>query len=971
MSPGRRLGREELAAVALAIVLVLVGAGWLWRSDATRERCCASERSGADSLIPPDLLLRSGRLDNGLRYYIRSHGAPRKRAELRLVVDAGSVLEADDERGLAHAVEHMLFRGTTHFPRRTVQDYLESVGMRNGQDLNAHTSRDETTYELRVPTERLGVLDTAIAMLADMAHEGTFDAAEARVESGIVLAEWRSDRSAAERLAEQQDAIITQGSRYATRSPIGDTAVIRRFDVAAMRRFYERWYRPDRMAIIVAGDIDPIRVELLVKQYFGPIPAPAAPTPRPAFDVPRARGVRTATLTDPEAAETELSFWIPHPAIRRSSREGYRQRVLVRLWQSIIGARLREAVDEPDSPFLSVSVNHQNVARPVDAEVLSAVVPDGMLEEATTRMVAELTRLARDGPDEREVREKAEALLRRYRESARWADDADDLVSSYGQDFLVGDRVLTRATSLELANAVLPKVGVRDVAAIARRMALDSGAFVFATTRPNPGGARLSSTMLARAVTNAARRTVAQRHERADSMELLSHPPPPGSVRSTRPLPEVGAFDWTLSNGMRLILKPTRFSFDNLDFRLVSPGGSSLASDVDYASAFYADEVIRATGIGQLSGRQLERRLDSSSIDLSVRMNDAALSFSGSATPDDLELLFQVFHLYFTAPRADTLAYRRWFNRSVALAGRRGRDPDLVFDDSLAAAIAQHHPRSLRFGRAFMQQVQMPRALGFWRARTANAANFTLLLSGDFTLDRVRTLAERYLANLSAGTKESPRQMGMRFPSAAVTRAIRMGEGPKARTSIVLSGGFDVVEGSSEALALARQAAELALEERLRETLGATYGVRVSATADLVPPSSYTVTIEFESDPAQIDTLSVIALRELERLRTTGPTAAELAKVRASRVRELDDSMDDNSYWVGELAWHSRPGFLLTNIAGHQERARALTAEVLRNACTEYLGTTRSVRMTMYPRPARPHAPPESPSAGEGDFGDR
>jgi zinc protease len=454
-----------------------------------------------------------------------------------------------------------------------------------------------------------------------------------------------------------------------------------------------------------------------------------------------------------------------------------------------------------------------------------------------------------------------------------------------------------------------------------------------------------------------------------DSIEIVTHPPTTGSVRTERSLVEVGAYDWTLSNGMRVILKPTRFTYDQLEFRFFAPGGASLADDASFPSAYYADEVIHSTGVGDLDGRRLGRRLDASSIDLSMSVDDAAIDFRGTAAPDDLELLFQVLHLYLTAPRADTLAFQRWHNRRISFATHREGDPDSAFEDSLAAAVSQHHPRTLRSRRTFVDRVELSRVLDFWRMRTANAANFTLVLTGDFTLDRVRALAARYLASLPGGTREAPRDEEIRFPPSVVRRAFRAGEGPRTRTSIVLSAPYELVEGSSEELSRAREAAELALSERLRETLGATYGVQVTASTDAVPPFSYRLTIAFESDAEHIDSLATVALRELERLRTAGPTETEAARVRASQTRAFDNRIDDNSYWADELSWHSRPGFALQNIAGHQAKARALTVDALREACRKYLGTARYVRVTMLPRRTRPHLRIEEPSAGEGGVG--
>jgi zinc protease len=950
-----RWGREEIAAGALACVLVL-SAGIAWaRYEASRSDCCdASDSHESTAPIPADPYLHSRRLPNGLRYFVRANHAPKQRAELRLVVYAGSVLEDDDQRGLAHALEHMLFRGTRRFPGHTIEDYLQSVGMRDGVDLNGHTGRDETTYELTVPTDPPGVLDTAIAMLADMAHDATFDTTEARAEAGVVLAEWRSDRNAAERIRESRDSMLLGSSRYARR-PIGDTASIRRFDLAAMRRFYRDWYRPELMSIIVVGDFDPIAVEKAVTREFGVIPRSGSTRARPPLDIAPLRGLRASPLSDPEATGTRLSLWLPHSTVRRVTRADYRRRVIASFWRDILDARLDDASDRPDSPLLGAGVDWNQIAPGLEADIVGASVAEGRLPSAANLLIDEVQRLARDGPTPSELREETAAVLRARREAAQWADESGELAASYVDEFVTGNRALTRQMSFDLATDILNTISVDDVRDVARAFSPDSGAYLFAMGSPTRVATIPTAAALTRHLHTATTRSSARIEDTADSLIVGTDSLAPGRVAGERALPQVQAFEWTLSNGMHLILKPTRFTYDEMEFRLVAPGGASLAGNADYPSAWMADEVIRTTGVGQLSGRKLARRLDASSISLSQSVGDASIEFSGSVAPDDLELLFQMLHLYFTAPRSDTLAFRRFSDRSVESAKHREDDPDTAFEDTLDVTLGSHSRRTLRSSRAFLERVDLQKALAFWKARTANAGNFTLVMSGDFTLDRVRALAERYLASLPGGTREQPRDDGTRFPAGIVRRTFRAGAGPKAKTSIVLSGPFSHANRSSEALSAVRDLASLALENRLRETLGATYGVSVSTSAELVPPTTYQLAIEFEADPGRIDALADAALLELARLRTDGPTDAEVQKVRAAETRDLDNKMESNSYWANELSWHSRVGLPLESIATHQDSARVLTRAALREACANYLGTTSYVRVTMLPR--RWHGP--------------
>lgn len=952
MPPNPRPGREETAAVLVAIALASMGAVFWLRNDASPATCCPPTIRPLGAVIPADAGVRTGQLANGLRYFVRANKAPKQRAELRLVVNAGAVLEDDDQRGLAHAVEHMAFRGTRHFPRRAVVDYLQSIGMREGEDINASTNQDETVYRFTVPTNRPGVLDTAMAILADMAHEVTFDAEQARTEGGIVFSEWRSSRGARDRLGRERDALLLGGSRYGQRPTIGDTAVLRRFDVHAMRRFYDDWYRPELMAVVAVGDFDAPTVEQLVRKQFAVLPSSATPRARPKIDVPVVTPSRGATLTDAEATSTRVSLWFPRAAAPRRRMADYRRELIEELWRDILNARLEDVADQPGSPLLSAGIDARQLVRPLDAEVVGAAVTEGSAAEAVDLLAAEVARLSIHGPTAREFKERSEALLRQRRQAQGFLDASDDVAESFVDEFLTGSVALNRESAFVLARDLLPTIRIGDVRAAARRVSIDSGALLLVTGPSRRALASVAPASLVARARMATSRAADLRVEAPDSVTLIAHPPEPGTIESERTLAEEEAYDWTLSNGVRVILKPTRFAADQIEFRLVGSGGASLASDAEYPSAYLSDAIIGSIGVGPINGARLGRMLDASSIDLSQRVSDEAIELSGSTGAEDLEKLFQLLHLYFTSPRADTSAFRRYRERMMAFSSRRTADPDAVFYDTVAVTTAQHHPRALKSGAPFYEAVSLPKALAFWNARMSNASSFTLVVTGDFTLDRMRPLVLRYVGSLPGGTHERPRDNGMRFPTGVVRRAIVAGVGPKAKTQIVLSGPFSNSDASSVALDEARDVAELALGDRLRERLGGTYGVNVYSSISLVPPARYTLTMEFEASPENIDQLADAALAELARLRTTGPTKAELDKTRAAEVRDFDDKMESNDYWASELSWHARMGWPLSSIRSHQKVAQHLTMDGLRDACTKYLGAASYTRVTMYPKRA-------------------
>jgi zinc protease len=939
--------------IAGGVVLIFTCASLAaWsRMESPGAPCCFALGARAlDAPIAVDPQLRSDTLPNGLHYYIRENRSPDRRAEVRLVVDAGSVLEDDDQRGLAHAVEHMVFRGTRGFPGRTIDQYLESLGMRRGEGANAVTTLDETVFRLTIPADRPRVLDTALAMLAGLAHDAVFDPADARGEAGVVLEEWRSKRDAGQRVADDRQAILLAGSPYAARPVIGDTAVLRRFDLRAMRRFYDRWYRPEAMAVVVVGTIDPDEAQDLVARHFGRLPRGQEPFRRTDRSVARIPGLRAAVLTDVEATGARVAIWHPRPPHRFRLRSDYRDALVDGLWRAIFSARLDDAAAAAGSPVVSAGVERWRIARPLVAEVVGAMALNDRALPSLEMLTSEMAHLARDGPTPREVEEHAASILEQARSSAESGEASDDLAAEFVDQFLTGNAPITQHAGYELARDLLPTISANDVTAFARQRALDSGSVVIVTAATDDPAARLRPADLVTRARIGSTRPIAAHDVPTDAQPLVTREPVRGRIAAERSIPEVQAWEWMLSNGMRVILRPSRLAFDEIQLRAVAPGGASLASDADYPSAWLSDAIIQSTGLGQLTGPRLDRLLAATSISLAPTVTDDAVMLAGSTAPRDLDTFFQLLHLYFTAPRRDTIAFQRYRDRMASATRSRERDPDSIFLDTVAAVVSGHHPRGLRSGVRFYQSANLPSALSFWTDRVSNATAFTVVVTGDFTLRTMRPLVERYLASLPAGHREPPRDVGMRLNAGVVRREVVAGIAGRARTRIAVSGPVAITTGAVEDLKEVRDVLEIALDQRLRETLGGTYGVTVEYDVDLLPPSTYSLTIDFEASPRRIDSLATVAVAELQRLRVEGPTETEFAATRAARIGDYDGQLESNDYWTKELSFHSRLGWPLATIATHRQDVERLTRSELRRACATYLTTRGYTRVTMRPR---------------------
>ena len=944
--------RPQLRGAAVAVPGIIVAGLLLALSLRAARSAGPSPRLDEPIVSAGDWIIDS--LPNGLRYYVDPHRSHGDRTELRLVVDVGSVQEEDDERGIAHAVEHMVFRGTRPFPGGAIERWFESIGMRRGADVNATTGFDVTQYQMSVPTDRAGAIDTAIAMLASIAHQATFDESDLRRESSVLAEEWRWSRDIGSRIADTLDPLLYEGTPYAHRRVIGDSARLRRLEPAALRRFYEAWYRPELMAVVVVGEFDANEIEAIVKRRFGAIPnRPGARRARPVGrETPAsAKGPRGLLLTDPDARSSSTTIWHLRSRQRYRTKADFRDALVAVLWRDLLRAHLEDAALIADSPLASARVEHRVLTRAMAAEVVNVTAMHGRTVHALEAVAAELDELAEHGPTKAELDERVRALLRDARTRAADGDAGTAMAGEFVDHFVNGNAVLTTRAAFDLQRELLPTIAVADIRALARAHAADSGTVVVLVAPGGDPALWLSPDSL----TTLARKVVARAVDHGpaphDVESLLAVSPPPGRIVVEDTIRDLRAYRWTLSNGMQVLLKPTSLVFDQIEFRAVAPGGASLASDDAYPSAYFADAIIGATGVGRIPGPRLRRWLDATSIAISPGVSDDAITLDGTLAPADAEAFFRLAHLYLTSPRRDTVAFRRYQARMVALVRDHERDPEEIFRDSVTALLTNHDSRRFAYYAPVFSKLDLGQALDFWSKRTANGAGFTVAIVGDFSLGRIRPLVERYLASVPSGVPEHAAVRQAALPDVAVQRDLREGMPARARSAIGVAGRFDPSSDNMDALSAVREVVEKAIRDRLREDMGGTYVVDATLGIDVAPPARYTLTIEFETAPDRVDALTAAATDELARLHREGPTRAQFLSARETRLRDFDGRMETNSFWAGELATHARYGWPLSDIATHRRDAEEMTFEDLREACRRYIPASDYIRVTMRPRP--------------------
>lgn len=901
--------------------------------------------------IPVDPAVRIGTLSNGVRYFIRANQEPQGRAELRLVVNAGSLLEDDDQRGLAHFVEHMAFNGTEGFERQALVRYLESVGMRFGPDLNAYTSFDETVYQLQLPTDNPGILETGVQILEEWAHRITFDPEEVDRERGVILEEWRSGRGAQARVSDQQIPLLFQGSRYAERLPIGDTAAIRNAPVEALVRFYRDWYRPDLMTVVAVGDFDEALMEGWIRDRFEGIEGPTNPRPRITSDVPSHTETLVGRIQDPELGGSQVSVVLKRPAAEDGTLGAFRMRLIEQVHDDLLGFRLFERSREPEAPFLAAGASRLRIIRPLEIVQVGAAIEPGGAERGLEALVTELERVSRHGfvPSELE-RQQTEWLRRADRILAeRDRRSSGQFAEAYVAHALTSDPIPPIEFEVELLRFLVPSITLAEVNEVARRRGGGANRVILSTAPSQAEGPFPSEAELLGVFERVQGTEILPYVDQTPEVPLMESLPTPGQIVERRRIDPLETEHWILSNGVHVYLRPTDFRDDEVLIQGWASGGYSLADDATLMSAQSAATLVGGAGVGVFDALALERRLAGTVASVSPSIGDLSQGLVGGASPQDLETLFQLVHLRMTAPRRDDALYQTYRNSARASLAGRGAQPAAVFSDSIGVILSSGHPRARAPGLWILDEWDLDDAYDFYRARFGDASGWVFVLVGTFDPEAIRPFVEQYLASLPAtGSPKTFVDRGIRPPAEGVRTTIRRGLEPQSVTQIFFSGPEDGSDRSRDLLALLTGVLEIRLRENLREDLSGTYGVTVTQGFQLDPVPLYTVSIGYGSDPARLDELEAAVFEELARLRSEGPSAEDLDKVREAHRRQREISFRQNSWWRAQILSHHLRGTEPARILAGS-LYEGFTAAEVQAAAARFLPADRAIVVTLVP----------------------
>lgn len=906
--------------------------------------------------IDPDLTI--GKLPNGITYYIKVNKKPEKRAELRLVVNIGSVQEDDDQLGLAHFTEHMAFNGTKHFKKSELVDYLNSIGFGFMNGLNAATSMDMTAYQLPTPTDTDEQLDKAFLILSDWASGVSFDNDEIERERGIIIEEWRGGQGAADRIFNKQRKVLFSGSRYGERMPIGKLEILQNFKPETIKRFYTDWYRPDTQAVVAVGDFDPVKVENLIKQYFSSIPVKQNPRPLVIYPVPDNEKPLVVIATDPELPESDVQLIWKHPNQVLKTAGDYRASLVVNLYTQMLNGRLQELSQQAEPPFTYGYNFKYNMVRSKSNYILSAGVPEAGIIKGLTTLLTEAERVQRYGFTATEFDRAKVAVMRAQERMLAEKDKQDSgrLVWRYVGNFAYDNPLMSIEQNVELNRSLYDGITLDEVNSVCRQLVTDRN-MAIAVSAPEKEGLVLptEAELLALSATVNASEISAYVDNVTDE-PLIGKLPPAGKVVKTKSYSKIGVTEWTLSNGIKVLLKPTDFKNDEIMLKAFSPGGTSLYGLKDLMEAGDAPGIISDSGVGVFEAVALQKKLTGKIASVDPYIDSQKEGFYANCSKADMETMFQLINLYATAPRKDAQSYASWLTKTKTYLQNAELDPEKAYSDSTYALLFDHNPRIKNPTIADLDKFSLDKIFRIYQERFADFTDFTFIVVGSFEPSVLQGLCEKYLAVLpAAGKKEKSVDTGVRYVKGKQNMTVYKGADNKSTVQMFITGNLKYSSKTKSELTDLTYLMNEKLRENIRETRSGVYTVAAYPQVKRFPKQEYNITIYMQCAPERVVELSEAVFATLDSIKAGQFDNKYVDVVKITRTKRLETDVKENRWWqnkIDERVWNRLD---LNALLEEQQLISTVSKKSLQKAAKTYLIYDKNlVQSVLYPASMMP-----------------
>lgn len=900
-----------------------------------------------------DPAIKKGVLPNGLTYYVKQNAKPEKRVHLWLVVNAGSVQEDDDQRGLAHMLEHLAFEGTKRFPKHDIQDFIEKSGMKFGADLNAFTSFDETVYQLMVPSDDPKTVTKGLDVLRDWAADITMDPKESIAERKIIEEERRTRNSSQFRMLQQIIPVAFAGSKYANRLPIGTPEVINSATAEKLTKFYKSWYRPELMAVVIAGDVDASDLEAQVKAKFGDIPATAgSAAPRVSVPMNVDHPPRVAIGRDKEQALVQVSIDYLVKDRPLQTVGDVRRYLVESMFARLVSERMSIITKRPKATWTSASVGTGSFLREVDQISLEAQVKDGKTLDAIGDLASELARVVQHGFSAEEIEEAKAAVLQSYESAVAEVDTRDSrfVVDEMSKHFLAKEYMVGAVKELEIAKYVLPGITNEQLVAVAKGMK-DTGRLVSILA---PTKAKLPTEAEINAKITEGLAKQMPKWEAIDlSAPIIAATPAAGTITAERALAN-GITHWTLSNGATVLLKPTDFKKDEVLVAAVSNGGTSVVADAQFPQALFAGQIVNAMGVGNYAPEELGKKLAGKKAGVQINIEPTLEKLVTVASPNDLEAGMQLLHGAFVEPRKDPAAFDSWKAQQLQFAQLVASNVQAKFFIGAFDALFDKHPRiPLPIPtEKKIAAIDLDKALAQYKARVANAADYTFTIIGAFEPAKIKPLVEKYLASLPApkgAKRDTIRDVGLKPHKGKLDKTLKAGDEAKAFTMLAASSPVKWSFDAEADLTIIEGVLQLEMLEILREKLGGTYSVNVEVQVQRDGGQYSLALVIFESDPARAADMQKEAWAALDTLATTAVKDATIEKVKEQITKTHATQLQENAFWLQVLERSARYGDDIATTVDIQRVTKRVTADNIKKAAAQFVGKANRTTVTQLP----------------------
>lgn len=910
--------------------------------------------------IPLDPNVKIGVLDNGLTYYIRNNERPEDMVELRLVVNAGSILEDEDQLGLAHFMEHMNFNGTKHFEKNKLVDYLQSIGVEFGADLNAYTGFDRTVYILPIPTENPEILNQGFQVLEDWAHLATLEHDMVDDERGVVLEEYRLRLGAAKRMRQQYFPIILKDSRFAERLPIGTEESITHFDYESLERFHQDWYRPGLMAVIAIGDLDPTLMLEKIKNHFGKIPVQENPRERKYYTIPDHEETYVAVATDKEAAFTQVQLLYQDEGEKKPTKtiDDYRDYLKNRLFIQMVNNRLEELKNSPNPPFVFASSYHgQYWSAKKEAFISFAMVPKGGQMEALKTLLITHKKIKEYGFDPLELERAKKDLMASFEDAykGRNTKESEKYVNEYINHYLFNEPMPGISWEFQTAQTLVPGIELQEVSHLIDTYLHKNNRSILFTGPEYAEGKKVTEQDIRDVLTTIATKEVEAYKVEAVRENLMIEMPKKGSITATETNEQLGTTTLTLSNGAKVTYKKTDFKENQILFEAFSFGGSSLYNDETYKKTVYANQGLADAGIAGLKKTDLDKVLAGKNVSVTPFIGHLTEGFKGETTPSDLETLFQLVYLYFTSLNKNDEAFQSYLSRQKGFYGPLLAKPQFYFLNEFNKFVHGENPRFMGFPTPeILDNSNYDLAYNKYQKRFANAGDFHFYFVGDISVDDFKKYVAQYLASLpSTPETEMYKVLPFRPLSGEHTKIVKKGTAPQSFVRMVYQGETTYNPKEDYYLKSLGDILTIKLIENLREKESGVYGVGASGGLSKIPYGAYTFRISFPSGPENVEKLIALSKQEVQNIIKNGPTPEDLKKIKEAQLLSYKESMRENKFWMDKLVDASQNETDKTAFLNFKQQVEALTGDDIQKVAKKYL-TQGPVIGILYPEGFEP-----------------